>query len=168
MKRYRARQGRRGEVAELNVTAFMNLMVILVPFLLVLAVFSRVTIHELNLPGAAGAKIDPPALQLEIVLRAEQLILQDRIRGRLQVIDKLEDGYDIASLGQWLERIKAEAPEVDRVTILLEPQVDYQSLIAVMDTARGSGIAQDSGRARPELFPHITIGQAAAADGDGA
>ena len=32
----------------------MNLMVILVPFLLITAVFSRLTIVELNLPSAAG------------------------------------------------------------------------------------------------------------------
>ena len=38
------------EVVELNITAFLNLMVILVPFLLVTAVFSRMTILELNLP----------------------------------------------------------------------------------------------------------------------
>ena len=36
---------------ELNITAFMNLMVILVPFLLITAVFSRITVLELNLPA---------------------------------------------------------------------------------------------------------------------
>ncbi len=35
----------------LNITAFMNLMVVLTPFLLITAVFSRMAILELNLPG---------------------------------------------------------------------------------------------------------------------
>jgi biopolymer transport protein ExbD len=39
------------ETVELNITAFLNLMVILVPFLLVTAVFSRITVLELNLPS---------------------------------------------------------------------------------------------------------------------
>jgi biopolymer transport protein ExbD len=49
------------DTAELNITAFMNLMVILVPFLLITAVFSRLAILELNLPGrgrgSAGADV---------------------------------------------------------------------------------------------------------------
>ena len=35
-------------------TTFLNLMVVLVPFLLITAVFSRITIVELSLPTAAG------------------------------------------------------------------------------------------------------------------
>ena len=51
----RRRGGRRydGESTELNITAFMNLMVILVPFLLITAVFSRLAVLELNLPGSS-------------------------------------------------------------------------------------------------------------------
>ena len=53
MLRSIARRHRRKETAEMNITAFMNLMVILVPFLLITAVFSRLTILQLNLPGEA-------------------------------------------------------------------------------------------------------------------
>ena len=41
---------RKHPAAELNITAFMNLMVVLVPFLLMTAVFSHITILDLNLP----------------------------------------------------------------------------------------------------------------------
>ena len=40
--------------ADLNITAFMNLMVVLVPFLLITAVFSQVSILNLNLPGTGA------------------------------------------------------------------------------------------------------------------
>ncbi|MBT8068417.1 MAG: biopolymer transporter ExbD, partial [Gammaproteobacteria bacterium] len=53
----RSRRGgrhHRHDTAELNITAFMNLMVILVPFLLITAVFSRLAILELNLPGSSS------------------------------------------------------------------------------------------------------------------
>ena len=39
---------------EIDVTTFLNLMVVLIPFLLITAVFSQLTIVELNLPSAAG------------------------------------------------------------------------------------------------------------------
>ena len=48
----RARRRRKDGDDDINITAFMNLMVILVPFLLITAVFSRLTILELNLPAA--------------------------------------------------------------------------------------------------------------------
>jgi len=52
---FRKRHRRTKQVhAELNITAFMNLMVVLIPFLLITAVFSQVTILKLNLPGAAS------------------------------------------------------------------------------------------------------------------
>ena len=49
MKR-RWRKNVMAEPAEINITAFMNLMVIIVPFLLITAVFSRINIINLNLP----------------------------------------------------------------------------------------------------------------------
>ena len=56
----RSRRGgrhHRNDTAELNITAFMNLMVILVPFLLITAVFSRLAILELNLPGSSSEPV---------------------------------------------------------------------------------------------------------------
>ena len=68
----RRRSRSRREPAELNITAFMNLMVVLVPFLLITAVFSRITILELNLPTAqeSEASEEEQALDLTVVVRA--------------------------------------------------------------------------------------------------
>ena len=52
--RYRARA--KGDPAQLDITAFMNLMVILVPFLLITAVFSRIAVLDLSLPRAGADK----------------------------------------------------------------------------------------------------------------
>ncbi|HED18649.1 MAG TPA: biopolymer transporter ExbD, partial [Gammaproteobacteria bacterium] len=53
--RRRWRKRRSSCPPELDITAFMNLMVILVPFLLISAVFSRITILELDLPAPGTA-----------------------------------------------------------------------------------------------------------------
>ena len=45
------------ETPELNITSFLNLMVVLIPFLLISAVFSRITIMELSVPTSAGGAI---------------------------------------------------------------------------------------------------------------
>ncbi|RFA30935.1 hypothetical protein CAI21_02865 [Alkalilimnicola ehrlichii] len=165
MKRYRARRARHQEAAELNVTAFMNLMVVLVPFLLILAVFSRITVHELNLPGSGVADDDPPQLQLEVVVRADRVVISDRRQGVLQEIENQDSGYDIERLAEALVSIKTQAPEVDRATILLEPEIDYQSLITVMDTVRGTAPHGSEEQLYEALFPRVSIGDAPAGDG---
>ncbi|NIO40724.1 MAG: biopolymer transporter ExbD, partial [Burkholderiales bacterium] len=53
-------------MAELDITAFMNLMVVLVPFLLITAVFSRMTVLDLTLPQVATKKQVLPKGELEL------------------------------------------------------------------------------------------------------
>ncbi len=166
--RYRTRRaGRQKEVADLNVTAFMNLMVVLVPFLLIMAVFSRITIHELSLPGAdsAASDDDPPALQLEVIIRANGLVIADRSRGPLREIPANGGGDDMEALADVLQRLKRAAPDVDRATVLVEPQVDYQRLISVMDALRGSQPGANGEAAPAVLFPRIAIGDAPVREG---
>ena len=71
------RHGRTKETPELDITAFLNLMVVLVPFLLVSAVFSRVTILELNMPTGAGGGAEDPGVTLEVVVRKQVLEISD-------------------------------------------------------------------------------------------
>ncbi|WP_237055243.1 ExbD/TolR family protein [Microbulbifer sediminum] len=74
----RGRHGRNKEAPELDITAFLNLMVVLVPFLLVSAVFSRVTVMELNMPsGAGGGAPDDPVVTVEVVVRKDRLEISD-------------------------------------------------------------------------------------------
>src|SRR5690554_3359114 len=53
----RFRRRRQTEDAELNITSFMNLMIVLVPVLLLSMVFSRITVLELNLPDSAASSM---------------------------------------------------------------------------------------------------------------
>ncbi|GAA5524712.1 hypothetical protein Maes01_01269 [Microbulbifer aestuariivivens] len=74
----RRRHAKSKEAPELDITAFLNLMVVLVPFLLVSAVFSRVTILELNMPsGAGGGAPDEPKVTVEVVVRKDTLEISD-------------------------------------------------------------------------------------------
>ena len=98
MKR-RLRRSHRSDPAEINITAFMNLMVILVPFLLITAVFSRVTILELNLPVAnEQAHAEPDRLELEIIVRTDGIEVGDRKGGLLKRIVATATGHDYQQL----------------------------------------------------------------------
>ena len=94
IRRRRGGRRRNTDTAELNITAFMNLMVVLVPFLLITAVFSRLAILELNLPGSSSETTDlqDPAFQLEIIVREGKIEVGDRNQGLLGVYPKLPGG----------------------------------------------------------------------------
>jgi len=149
------------EVEELNITAFMNLMVILVPFLLMTAVFSRITILELNLP--AGNAQEPQATQrfdLEITVRAAGIEVSDRQGGLLRRIPPTVSGQDLAQLSELLQQIKARFPDKLDATLLLEPQIDYDTVVQVMDKVRIARVIQAGALQPAELFPEIAIGDA--------
>ncbi len=64
---------------ELDVTTFLNLMVVLIPFLLITAVFSRLTIVELNLPSSAGgASPEQDSFRVEVIV-SESMIVSSKM-----------------------------------------------------------------------------------------
>ncbi len=158
------RVGRRPneETAELNITAFMNLMVILVPFLLMTAVFSRLAIIELNLPGSSSEPANQQNLtfHLEVTVRKDQIEVGDRNQGRFGVYKNSEDGYDFDALSEKLSEIKKRYPEKTDVAILLESDIAYDTLVQVMDRVRITQKIEDGAIVRSDLFPDISIGDA--------
>ena len=165
----RSRKGSRRNIdtAELNITAFMNLMVILVPFLLITAVFSRLAILELNLPGSSTEPADPQELtfQLEVIVREGRIEVGDRNIGALGVYPNTEDGYDYEALSAKLSQIKQSYPEKTEVAILLESDIPYDTLVQVMDRVRVEEKIEDQRILRNDLFPDISIGDAPIVDG---
>ncbi len=156
----RWRSSRLQEPAEMNITAFMNLMVILVPFLLITAVFSRIAILELNLPAdAAGAAPQKPVLHLEVILRRDAIEVAQQGGGAV-VVAKKDGGYDLDRVSALLQQIKAQHPEKTDITLLLEPEIPYDALVQVMDTVRVAVLEQGGRHLKIELFPDISIGDA--------
>jgi len=152
---------RSNEPHQLDITPFLNLMVALVPFLLVTAVFSRVTILELNLPTAVIESADENKLTIEIIIRENELELGDgnKVLSRYK---KTVTGYDLSGLAEALASMKEKNPQKTDASILLERQIKYDHLVAVMDTVRGRqpDDAEDEKAERIVLFPDISIGDA--------
>jgi biopolymer transport protein ExbD len=156
------RKRRQEGAPELDITTFMNLMVVLVPFLIITAVFSRVTIQELNVPtGAGGSAPAQPNFTIEVIVRKAGLELANG-SNVVAAMPKKEDKYDFEMLSEMLTRLKADYPEKEDATVLMEPDIEYDYLIQVMDTVRGSRtLDQASGEVQKTvLFPAISIGDA--------
>jgi len=148
------------QASEMNITAFMNLMVILVPFLLITAVFTRLAILELNLPAGGSSSPESKQLHLEVIIREQALEIGERSAGVLKRIAKGDRGYDYKTLSLTLQGIKEKFPDKTQATILPEPEIPYDILVQVMDSVRLVRSAQGGSVVKYELFPDISIGDA--------
>lgn len=158
----RSHHGRNKEAPELDITAFLNLMVVLVPFLLVSAVFSRITILELNIPTAAGAsQPNKIKLSVEVIIREKGLEIGNG-RKIIARFPKKEEEYDLYKLSEYLLKIKSTYPDKTDAMVLMEPDIEYDYLVLVMDAVRVAEVRQQGQEEvqRFVLFPDISIGDA--------
>ncbi len=159
-------------------------MVVLVPFLLITAVFSRVTVMELSLPtGGSSSDNNKQQLTIEVIVRqkgleigngkqvlarfpllkAEDVVTDNAGRGEEEDTSRL---YDLKTLSKYLIQIKSKYPEKTDALVLMEADIEYRVLIRVMDAVRSSFVRQqgDEGEAdvlqQVVLFPDISIGDA--------
>jgi len=162
MTRRNHKKRRMQETSQLDVTTFMNLMVVLIPFLLISAVFSRVTIIELSVPtSAGGSESNKPNFSIEVIVRKTGLEIANGSYVEA-AIPKKDDRYDMEMLSEMLMRLKAQYPDKEDATILLEPEIAYDYLIQIMDAVRGAEVREDGSEEvqRMLLFPDISIGDA--------
>jgi biopolymer transport protein ExbD len=155
------------EPPELNITTFLNLMVVLVPFLLITAVFSRITIMELSLPtGAGGNSSDKQQLTIEVIVRKKGLEISNgkQVLARFPLLkeDEVEnlvddEGdkdmtklYDLKTLSKYLVKIKQKYPDKTDATVLMEPDIEYRVLIRVMDAVRATFVNKAMATAIPK------------------
>jgi biopolymer transport protein ExbD len=153
------------EPTELDVTTFLNLMVVLVPFLLITAVFSRITIVELDMPTSSGAAAPvEPSFRVEVIVRESGMEISN---GKAVVarISKVEDEYDMPKLAEYMLALKREYPDVSQASVLLEPTIPYDYLIQVMDVVRSAEIEQLSDDVEVDSTP-ADMEQRAVSDAD--
>ncbi|MEZ9368851.1 biopolymer transporter ExbD [Shewanella sp. 10N.286.51.B2] len=155
------------EDAELDITSFMNLMIVLVPVLLLSLVFSQVRILNLQLPvmsESQQAEDDQEPKVLELVITQQSLELNYPAGILLKRIETTEQGYDFKALSVYLQDLKLtfQQQEIDKndIVLLLESNIDYQTIVTAMDTVRSYKAVVAANLVDAELFPLISLGDA--------
>ena len=151
---------------EIDVTTFLNLMVVLVPFLLITAVFSRLTIVELDLPSTAGGPATgDESFRIEVIVREAGIEVTNG-RAVIASIPNVEDDFDLDTLSDHMVALKDEYPDIDSASVLMEAFIPYDYLIQVMDVVRAAEMPVESpseGEPAYELvalFSDISVGDA--------
>lgn len=152
--------------AELDITSFMNLMIVLVPVLLMMMVFSRITVLELTLPvlGDATGQEDSKNQSLELVVRKQGIAVYYPQGYLVKDLPVTEQGYDYVALQNLLKQIKQTLinKNIDKkaATLLLEEDIPYEVIVALMDSTRSYQDVVVASVVDAELFPEISLGDA--------
>jgi biopolymer transport protein ExbD len=147
---------------DIDVTTFLNLMVVLIPFLLITAVFSRLTIVELNLPSSAGGPSNgADSFRVEVVVREEGVEISNGT-AIIATIPKQEEEFDLDALSDMMVELKREYPDQESASVLMEAQIPYDYLIQVMDVVRSVKVPTEVEDEYElyALFSEISVGDA--------
>lgn len=161
MRRHRKER----EEAELNVTSFMNLMIVLVPVLLLNMVFSQLAVIDLKLPGQDQPleEINPEDVTLEVNIQDSGLsvtrVYQQQSE-ELASIPAVNNEHNYTELSRVLQDIKKNPIFADKtdINLLSSPDMDYQTIIRVMDTVRVFPAVVAASSVDAVLFPDISLG----------
>ncbi len=156
---------------ELNITAFLNLMVVLIPFLLLNAVFTQLSVIELNLPKQSDAASteknendDKPPFDLQVILLKNKVILFDAENKKdLKVLELKDGSYDTKELHDTLKTLKTssdKATQENSIRILASQDTSYELVINTMDAVRYYDKNINGQLIKYELFPKISLGNA--------
>lgn len=154
--------------AELDITSFMNLMIVLVPVLLLSMVFSHITVLDLKLPDlAADAAATPDKkdnYSIEVVIHAQGIVVNQPAGQRFRGLPLVEGEQDYKTLSLTLQAIKARLQELGNdkrnIVVLSQKNTDYQTLVSVMDTVRSFKAVQAASEVDAVLFPDVSLGDA--------
>jgi biopolymer transport protein ExbD len=160
---------------ELHITPVMNLFMILIPFLLMSAVFVQISIINTSLPFLTQNENQSNApLEKRIILTcvineqgfilkgspvgATSVINANYLKNEGKIIKKNENGaYNFNELNQILYRIKQDYPREDTIFLMPEPFIKYEIVVQTMDVARILIEKQNGKKKITNLFSNAII-----------
>jgi biopolymer transport protein ExbD len=149
----RRKRKRWGEVvaADLNVMPLMNLFVVLIPLLLLSAVFVEVSVIEMNQSSSDEPFEQPEEEPLALAIRihdgafvVEGNGIQSRTISRNSALAEAGEPDEVAwkELSSALAEIVAAHPSNENIQIIAEETTHYEAIITVMDISREAGLPQ--------------------------
>lgn len=147
--------------ADLDITPFMNLMIVLVPVLLLNMVFAHTSVLELNFPDVDSSSAEEQKeLQLQVIIFDDQLVVSDNQGGVIKTIGQEKAAHNFELLGKVMQELKTRLPEKRNITIMPSSDTSYQTLVSVMDSVRSYEAVVAGDVVEAELFPEISLGDA--------
>ena len=147
---------------DIDVKPMMNVLLILIPFLVSVAVYTRLSIVEMSLPpnvtGASSSQGGKPKLKLTVVVGTSSVFItfgEKMLDSLATTFDKTLIGSHGVSMGakgdyayeQLLARLEARRDAVDErgeVVVAARDSVSFKYVVRIMDTCKKAGFAKVS------------------------
>jgi biopolymer transport protein ExbD len=130
---------RQPKTSELLLVPMIDVFTVLVTFLLMTAVFSRIAVMQIDLPSSVSSKATGPKFRLEIIVRQDGFELTDGAQ-LIATIPKVHGAQDLGALAEHVLAVKREHPASEDASVLSERKVPYDDLIQVMDVIRDANL----------------------------
>jgi biopolymer transport protein ExbD len=128
--------------AELDTLPLMGLFVVLIPMLLLSAVFLEISVIDMGLPGDDDATPVPDAYAISIRIGEDQYTISEQGRPAA-VVDRTRPDA-LVRLTEELRAVRSRRPDHDALTIVSPARTRYEDIINVMDVSRDAGLPQVS------------------------
>ncbi len=130
---------------DLDIRPFMNVLLILIPFLASVAVYTRISTLEMRLPpnvstALAAAQSEKPKLKITVVLRSD-IIGITYGDAWLDSIPRAGNEYNYAKLRTALEQRRNTIETKNEILVAVKDDIRFQFVVRVMDACREAGFA---------------------------
>ena len=148
----------------IHIVALWNLMIILIPFLLLSAVFSRTSILNVYLPETPSGEqkqekaTDSPGPLLMVSILKDGFVINDG-KKVLAALPAVQGQHDFEKLSALLLKVKEQIPQQEEIILLSEPEVRYETIIHTMDASREVSVERNGKKETVSLFPNVSIGE---------
>ncbi len=169
----------------MDLTPIMCLFIILVPLLLLSAVFERLAALQVHLPEASTIeetekpKEGPSGIiELRLLLKEDGLGLEgtlshDPSGKEKEIYEDLSydfplrgDLYDLDGLQQSLLELKRQYPRHEEIVFIVDDKVSYDVIVQAMDACRREYYAEEGKKRSRPLFPEIALSEPFSEEGD--
>jgi len=165
------------QAADVDLTPIMCLFIILVPLLLLTAVFERLSALKVNLPQASTLEEpDKPkeptgVVELQVLLQEAGLAVEGTLSHDASGKEKdlyedfryeiplVNGAYDLPKLQIILKNLKQQYPKHEEVVLLVEDKVSYDTIVQTMDTCREEYFLEDGEKKKNSIFPAVVLSE---------
>lgn len=125
---------------DIDVTPIMNMFIILIPFLVSMAVFTKLAILEFQVPANSGSSLSKgtPKLKMTMVLNSTSV----KITQGADMLDSigLKDGVvDEKLLKDRLLLLDDKITIKNEAVLAVSDSVEFETIVSVMDICKSSG-----------------------------
>ena len=157
------------ETEDVNLVPIMNLFVVLIPFLLMSAAFFHISVINASVPALQKERTDLAKSDVAVTMMVRMKPEAFTITASSDTLPRAElaelraeipregEGKGLQGFTDHLLACKQRYPKSETILLVPDASIEYQEVIAAMDSGRWAELAQEGETVRYDMFPNVVI-----------